>query len=155
MTYFPQAYAIIVSPKIEGGFTKDPMDRGNWTSGHVGVGECKGSNHGISAAAYPTLDIEHLTLPEIEALYLRDYWNALSCDALPWDRALCTFDCGVNQGVHTAKSIAASMHSAEDFMAERALYYAHDTQDAALARDGRGWMRRLFNIHKLAQTVPT
>ena len=27
----------------EGGFQKDPKDRGNWTSGKVGVGELKGT----------------------------------------------------------------------------------------------------------------
>ena len=44
----------------EGGWQHDPRDRGNWTGGEVGRGECKGTKYGISAASYPALDIEIL-----------------------------------------------------------------------------------------------
>jgi lysozyme family protein len=58
---------------VEGGFTLDQNDRGNWTSGVVGQGELKGTNHGISAMAYPTLDIKNLTQEEATNIYIRDY----------------------------------------------------------------------------------
>ena len=58
---------------VEGGFTLDKSDKGNWTSGVVGQGELKGTNHGISAMAYPDLDIAKLTQEEATNLYIRDY----------------------------------------------------------------------------------
>ena len=36
----------------EGGFTDNPADPGNWTSGRVGSGICRGTKFGISAAAH-------------------------------------------------------------------------------------------------------
>ena len=41
----------------EGGFDDDARDRGNWTGGRIGVGELKGTKYGVSAAAFPDLDI--------------------------------------------------------------------------------------------------
>ena len=47
--------------RSEGGFTDNRADPGNWTGGQVGAGELRGTNFGISAAAYPQLDIANLT----------------------------------------------------------------------------------------------
>ncbi len=58
---------------MEGGFTTDKSDRGNWTSGQVGVGELKGTKYGISAMSYPTLDIKSLTQEQATNIYIRDY----------------------------------------------------------------------------------
>jgi lysozyme family protein len=58
---------------VEGGFTTDKNDRGNWTSGVVGQGELKGTNHGISAMSYPNLDIKNLTQEQATEIYVRDY----------------------------------------------------------------------------------
>jgi len=59
----------------EKGFQNDPEDAGNWTGGAVDVGELKGTKYGISAASYPDLDIENLTINEAHDIYLRDFWN--------------------------------------------------------------------------------
>ena len=67
----------------EGGFTADPTDSGNWTGGAPGRGECRGTRWGISAAAYPLLDIARLQLTDAQAIYRRDYWDRLQGDALP------------------------------------------------------------------------
>ena len=57
----------------EGGFTNDPNDRGNWTSGKIGVGELKGTKYGISAMAYPLEDIKNIGIPYEQALtYLQE-----------------------------------------------------------------------------------
>ncbi len=82
----------------EGGYTADPADRGNWTGGAVGQGELKGTNFGISAASYPSLDIKALTRDDAIAIYHRDYWNAVHGDALPFPIALVMFDTEVNGG---------------------------------------------------------
>lgn len=83
----------------EGGFSDNPADPGNWTGGIVGGGVLRGTNFGISAAAYPTLDIANLTQDEAEAIYRRDYWAPMNADALDFPLALVAFDAAVNAGV--------------------------------------------------------
>lgn len=94
---FDAAFAWVVG--AEGSYTDDPGDPGNWTGGAVGAGELKGTKFGISAAAYPTLDIADLTLDEAKALYARDYWAPIAGDELPPVLALVVFDAAVNSGV--------------------------------------------------------
>lgn len=137
MSFFLQAFAVVVGE--EGGYVNDPKDPG---------GETK---FGISKRAYPNLDIPQLTLAQAQEIYRRDYWNALGCDELTWEMALVTFDCAVNQGAGTARSVHAVTANAAEFQGERALRYARlPTFD----RYGRGWMRRLFNVFKAAQVTP-
>lgn len=49
---FERACAVVFSH--EGGFTNDPRDPGNWTGGQIGHGQLRETQHGISAAAYPS-----------------------------------------------------------------------------------------------------
>ncbi len=86
----------------EGGYTADPDDPGNWTGGGIGLGACKGTKFGISAASYPGLDIAALTLEDAKAIYARDYWAPIAGDALPPALAMIVFDAAVNAGVGTA-----------------------------------------------------
>ena len=58
MADFDKAFDIIVG--VEGGFSLDPNDPGNWTGGKRGVGELKGTRWGISAKSYPHLDINFM-----------------------------------------------------------------------------------------------
>jgi lysozyme family protein len=85
---------------IEGGFSRDPDDNGNWTGGRKGLGELKGTKYGISAAQYPSLDIENLTLHGAKEIYRRDYWNPLRLDSID-NEAIQeeVFDTGVNMGI--------------------------------------------------------
>ena len=57
---FEDAFARLIGN--EGEFDDSPKDRGNWTGGAIGVGELRGTKYGISAAAFPTLDIKAITL---------------------------------------------------------------------------------------------
>lgn len=140
---FDRAFAYVVG--VEGGFSDDPKDPGNWTGGAAGIGSLKGTKYGISAKAYPQLDIRNLTLADAKAIYLRDYWTPLGCDARPWPQALCVFDCGVNQGVQRAMSLLTLIPASEQFVAayqaERAMKYAIAPNWSMY---GRGWMRRLI-----------
>jgi Putative secretion activating protein len=97
---FDQAFAMVVGN--EGGFTNNEADRGNWTSGIVGKGELKGTKFGISAAAYPRLDIANLTLEKAKEIYLLDYWNGCGCDLVPDAVNFVLFDMAVNSGVDAA-----------------------------------------------------
>lgn len=161
MTTFDQAFALVVG--IEGGYSTDPDDPGNWTGGKRGAGVLKGTKHGISAAAYPHLDIANLSIDDVQAIYQRDYWAVCSCEQLPWPLALFVFDCAVNQGQQRAKiTLQQALDVAADgdigpvtlaaaraadaehialFMAGRAISYTHD---AGFVTDGRGWFKRLF-----------
>lgn len=100
MTSFDRAFAAVLG--AEGGYTDNPADRGNWTSGTIGKGECRGTKYGISAAAYPSEDIRALTVDQAKAIYRRDYWDRISGDALPYPVALVAFDAAVNSGVGRA-----------------------------------------------------
>jgi lysozyme family protein len=94
---FDAAFAWVVG--AEGNYSDDSGDPGNWTGGAIGAGELRGTKYGISAAAYPTLDIASLTLDEARAIYARDYWAPIHGDALPAALALVVFDAAVNSGV--------------------------------------------------------
>lgn len=80
----------------EGGFGNDSRDSGNWTGGVIGRGELKGTKYGISAASYPTLDIQGLTLAQAKEIYFRDFWSIVG-DAHPSIKFQ-LFDAAVNSG---------------------------------------------------------
>ncbi|MGH7118159.1 MAG: glycoside hydrolase family 108 protein [Acetobacteraceae bacterium] len=82
----------------EGGYTDDAGDPGNWTGGAVGAGQLLGTKYGISAAAYPTMDIPNLTEAEAALLYARDYWTPVQGDSLPPALTMVVFDGAVNSG---------------------------------------------------------
>ena len=84
----------------EGGYSDDPRDRGNWTSGKIGIGELKGTKYGIAAHAYPYLDIKNLTLQQAKDIYFRDYWEILgnAHSAIKFQM----FDAAVNHGYGNA-----------------------------------------------------
>lgn len=86
----------------EGGFTRDPKDRGNWTSGKVGVGELKGTNFGLSAMTYPNEDIKGMTIDRAKFLYKRDFWDAVGIPYLPESVQFDMFDMAVNSGIVNA-----------------------------------------------------
>ncbi len=99
-TSFERALAIVVGH--EGGYGTERADPGNWTGGQVGAGELRGTKFGISAAAYPTLDIANLTPEAAADIYRHSYWDRVSADRLPPPLALLVFDAAVNNGVGRA-----------------------------------------------------
>lgn len=110
---FERCFAVVVGE--EGAYGADPADRGNWTGGEVGAGALHGTKYGISAAAYPDLDIAALTLADAQAIYRRDYWNRVAGDSLPPSLALIVFDAAVNNGVaRSAMWLQAAVRVAED-----------------------------------------
>jgi lysozyme family protein len=86
---------------LEGKFSIEDSDPGNWTGGKVGAGKLVGTAWGISAAAYPTEDIAALAgnPQRAKSIYLRDYWDKMHCDALPDPVGIALFKEGVNMGV--------------------------------------------------------
>ena len=168
MSALDAAFAVVVGE--EGGYGADPRDPGNWTGGQVGAGVLRGTKFGISAAAYPTLDIEALTLADAQAIYRRDYWDRVAGDDLPPPVALLTFDAAVNQGPERAArwlQLAAGV-DADGIVGPETIAAVHgaDVLDVlagvAWERDcayhaapgwtlyGHGWMRRLAQVLALA-----
>jgi lysozyme family protein len=98
---FDESFAIVL--KHEGGFQANPADKGNWTGGRIGRGVLKGTKWGISAAAYPELDIKGLTQADAKEIYLRDYWRPAGCDFVPEAVRFDLFDMAVHSGPAAAR----------------------------------------------------
>lgn len=159
---FDQAFERLIGH--EGGFQKDPNDRGNWTSGKVGVGTLKGTKFGISAMTYPGEDIENLTLDRAKELYRRDFWGKAGCDIVPEVLRFDLFDTAVNSGQDRAikflqaaagatadGSIGSATMLAITHMDPERLFarfngwrldFLNDNPDQ-WARYGRGWAQRI------------
>jgi len=86
----------------EGKFQANPKDRGNWTSGKVGVGQLKGTKWGLAAMTYPDLDIANITLDEAKAIYKRDWWDKLGMERWPNVMKYQMFDAAFNHGTGRA-----------------------------------------------------
>lgn len=150
MSLFDAAFDIVIGG-IEKGFQKDENDPGNWTGGAKGKGLLKGTKYGISAKAHPNVDIENLTLEQAKDLYWREYWVQCGCEMYGWERALCLFDCAVNQGQGEARLLNLKYPDVIEFMTERVLRYARDPNFSV---DGHSWVHRLFVVLKTAQRTP-
>jgi lysozyme family protein len=166
MTVFERAFEVVVGN--EGGFTANASDPGNWTGGGCGVGQCKGTKYGISAASYPTLDIAGLSLADARAIYQRDYWDRIKADELPPSLALLAFDAAVNSGpsraVHwmqaalgvkadgvigpeTMAAVKASAGKGAALLAEFQAQRLHFMASLATWRTfGLGWARRVCRL---------
>lgn len=98
--------AVVESIDAEGGFSNNPKDNGNWTSGIVGKGELKGTKYGISAASYPDLDIENLTVDDAKSIYKRDWWDKYHYGAIEsQELANKVFDVSINMGATQAHKL--------------------------------------------------
>lgn len=154
----------------EGGLSLDRNDRGNWTSGQVGVGELKGTKYGVSAMSYPNEDIRNLTLQRAKEIYKRDFWGRVQGDSLHNALVYQLFDAAINHGVGNAiRILQRSVNVSDDgkfgdityaaivergiddtlkvFNAERILFY---TMISTFNNYGRGWMRRIAENLKYA-----
>lgn len=97
---FNKAYNKLIAH--EGGYQNKWSDRGNWTSGIIGVGIRKGTNKGISAMSYPHLDIKNLRDGRIKEIYYQDYWLKAGCDKMSLIGGFQVFDLAVNSGIGRA-----------------------------------------------------
>jgi lysozyme family protein len=159
---FDEAFTLLVNN--EGVLSLDRRDRGNWTSGVVGVGELKGSKYGVSAMSYPSSDISRLTIDEAKKIYKRDYWDKMQLDLLPDNITFDMFDIAVNSGVSQAiKLLQTTVGSYPDgkigqltlnktnsygillrqhLNAHRLLFY---TLLSSWKEQGKGWTNRVAN----------
>jgi lysozyme family protein len=118
----------------EGKFTKNPKDPGNWTGGRVGVGVLKGTKYGISAASYPHLNIEALTLEEAKDIYYLDWWLKFGADYLHDSMIYQMWQFAVNAGGGNAR---------------RCLQRAASTPERPLAVDGKVGERTIAAVRAM------
>ena len=165
---FELAFELVIG--AEGAYSNDPRDPGNWTLPNS-KGELKGTKWGISALAYPDLDIVNLTLADAYFIYMADYWEPAGCHLLPPRPAYILFDCAVNNGVgravrflQTALSVAADGIFGPQTVAAVERRLEADPNGNSLAREvharrihfmaglatwstfGLGWSRRLADV---------
>lgn len=158
----------------EGNYTDNPKDPGNWTSGKAGVGKLSGTKYGISASAYPLMDIKSISLDQAKAIYRKDYWDRIQADYLPPALAFQVFDAAVNHGpTRAAKLLQRAAKVDEDgiigpktlgavgklsqaimllrFNAARAKFY---TSLDTFKDFGRGWTNRVAdNLNYAADDI--
>ena len=127
---FAQAFALTVSPAVEGGYVNNPADPGGATK------------YGISQASYPNVDIANLTLEEAQAIYMDDYWKAVQGDALPPSVAGVLFDGAVNQGQGwAAKALQSAVGVSTDGVLGPKTMAAVKSADPATLHATIGWLR--------------
>jgi lysozyme family protein len=162
MSAFDIAFANAIG--IEGKYSADENDPGNWTGGAVGVGKLNGTMYGISAAAYPNEDIGAISPARAKAIYFTDYWSKLRCSALPDPVAIALFCESINLGVSGGtKAFQRSLkvnpdgimgqitigyatartpkEVLVDFLTQCAIEY---TQMDNFKVDGKGWLGRVI-----------
>ena len=89
----------------EGGYTNNPLDRGNWYRGRL-----IGTNHGISAPvlarwlgrAPAESEMYCLTKTEADEIYKARYWDTVRGDYLSMGLDYAVFDYAVNSGTRRA-----------------------------------------------------
>ena len=86
----------------DGRLSMDREDPGNWTGGAVGHGVLRGSRFGISAAAFPDVDLEHLDRGYATGLAYARYWLPAKCAAMPQSLAMLMFDAAFQHGPESA-----------------------------------------------------
>lgn len=135
----------------EGGFSKDPQDPGNWTTGIVGRGDLKGTKYGIAANSYGHLDIASLTLEDAKAIYKADYWDVWEVQGLsaPMPDTLLyeLFDASVNAGRGNAvRFLQRALKVADDGKVGQVTVEA---LDKALSEHGIARVEQWFLAEKL------
>lgn len=101
--------------RTEGGFVDDPADRGGTTKYGISLrflkaeGAFDEDRDGVADfdldfdGDIDGADIRKLTVGDAQFLYLKCFWRALGCEALPKPIGEMLFDQGVNGGNHAAK----------------------------------------------------
>lgn len=159
----------------EGDLSMDPNDPGNWTGGAKGKGELRGTRYGVSAKAYPQLDISHLTPDTVKPIYFKDYWTAAGCHLLPARLAFLTGDAAVQHGPSKAVQFlqralglkddgvcgpltanaarnATTEAAVDGALAQRMRYYMKIDNDVERNTDAGGWSNRMIAVCREVMT---
>jgi lysozyme family protein len=167
---FPAALGIVLAWEGGGQVTDDPLDPGGITRWGISLAFLRR----VDPQANPA-QIRKLTRDDAAALYVAQFWQPLRADLLPPALALFAFDTAVNLGVpRAARLLQQAVGTAPDgvigprslsaaaAVAERPQRLIDALGDMAVGRMqiyvtrpgfprfGRGWMRRVFDLHARA-----
>ena len=147
MIWFDEAFKFTVGE--EGGYQNDPKDPGNWSGGDIGKGECRGTKYGISARAYPMLDIKNLKIEDAKLIFETDYWKKSGCDKLNYPLNIIVCDNAYHSGVSAALSNLKQYPDWKDLIVER----IEDMLDIVEKRPTslkylKGWVRRAVRLYR-------
>lgn len=110
--------------RAEGGYTDEPRDPGNYTSGKIGVGSLIGTNYGISAPVlkkylgYEPMksEMQNLSYQTAEKIYKNQYWNAIKGNEITNQKtANMLYDTAVNMGQGRAHQFAKEALKTEKY----------------------------------------
>jgi lysozyme family protein len=100
MNSFDEAFTALIGN--EGGYSDNPKDPGNWSSGKVGEGSLDGTMYGISAPVARRNGyvgpMKNLSLEVAKAIAKREYWDKYQCDQFDGRIAFQVFDAAYNGG---------------------------------------------------------
>ena len=154
----------------EGGYTINPLDKGNWTR----TGALKGTKYGISARSYPHLDIKNLTWDMACDIYYEDFFLTFMVSVPTQSARFQLLDYAINSGVPRAtKALQKAVGAKPDgILGPKTRFAAVSVDDtvitlrvlayrlefmASLPRwktFGGGWARRIAaNIHFAVQDL--
>lgn len=145
--WFDEAFKFTVGE--EGGFQADYNDRGNWTGGEIGKGELRGTKYGVSAAAFPMLDIKNLTIEDAKLIFEREYWKKAGCDKLNYPLNIIVADNAYHSGVAAAVENLRQYPDWKDLIMER----IEDMTDIVKKKRVTekyllGWVTRAKNLYR-------
>ena len=136
--------------KWEGEFSGDPDDSGNWTGGQPGKGILKGTKFGISALAYPHLDIKSMTKEMAKEIYYKDYWLYNLYQNKPYPIDIIHFNTCINPGKAIADRILKEVITDEMYLLKLILYYSDLVNKYPIKkRYFVGWMNRVIDLMRL------
>lgn len=165
---FPNALAAVLVH--EGGYVWDKLDPGGAT------------NKGVTQAVYddwrvsrqlPKQSVKFLTQYELEAIYRKQYWDAVHGDQLPSGVDYCCFDFAVNSGVNRASrylqramglmedgdigplTLAAASAESPQSLVEKVCNYrlAFLRQLKTFDHFGKGWTARVVEVEAKAKAM--
>jgi lysozyme family protein len=149
---FPRALALVLG--FEGGKSDKPSDPGGRTA--YGITHDTFDAY-CDAHRQPRRDVFTITQAEVADVYHEKYWEAGSCDEIPWPLSLVHFDARVNHGpAHARRFLMAARLDSGDAVAEakryldlRATFYRQIVaQNPGQERFFNGWMNRLDRLRK-------
>lgn len=161
----------------EGAFGRTRADRGDWTSGQIGVGRLAGTAYGIAAMTLTErglpidFDLSTLTKAEAIALYRKKEWQECAGDQMPKGLDQIIYDGTVNSGKGrgipwVGKAVKCPLPAIAAAVARSATLLSFDQRKAAVKTAiaarvaflhslaifktfGVGWMRRCTGMEAI------